>query len=360
MAAGTPPLIPQPFATSGAKNVIPDTSASAQRARYAQGFPAATMQPIDAGGVPPLGEDFNGILFDITSWLFALQGGQLPAWDSDVSDALSGYAKGAVVLMNGGEGYWINLTANNTTDPDAGGAGWQAAFAYGASAISALTGTLRTLTAIEAGKYFLILTGTLVGNQQIVVPNTYRNWLVINNTTGAFTVTVKTGAGTGVVVPQTGAAAPTALWCDTVNVNLTFSPTAIAASVSPVASTILQRDNTGAAFGLTAAVGASTQELATTEFVVRGSVLSGSGYTKNPDGSIDQWGFKTRVGSSPETVNFPLAFPTACFNVVTSPSRASGAALGQIPTIIGSPGTSSFVVSQADGSLGCFWRARGR
>lgn len=81
MPAPTPPVIPQPFAESGDRNVIPNTSADPQRARYQLGFPPATMTPIDSGGVPMLGPDMNGILYDITAWLYALQGGQIQPFD---------------------------------------------------------------------------------------------------------------------------------------------------------------------------------------------------------------------------------------------------------------------------------------
>ena len=47
----------------------------------------------------------------------------------------------------------------------------------------------------------LLVTGALTANAIIVTPNA-GNWTVINRTTGAFTVTVKTAAGTGVAVTQ--------------------------------------------------------------------------------------------------------------------------------------------------------------
>lgn len=59
-----------------------------------------------------------------------------------------------------------------------------------------------TLTASEAANRILIFTGALTANINVIVPSESRQWLVINNTTGAFTLTVKTALGVGVAVPQ--------------------------------------------------------------------------------------------------------------------------------------------------------------
>ncbi len=359
MPAPKPPVIPQPFAESGNRNTIPDTTGDDQRARYELGFPPATMTPIDSGGVPMLGPDMNGILWDVTSWLYALQGGQLLPYDSDTSDAIGGYAVGALVLMADGAGYWINTAAANTTDPDAGGAGWQPVYAYGPSTFVGLVGGTLALSATEAARGILRFFGALVGNQQIVVPDAYRQYLVVNNTTGAFTLTVKTAAGSGVVVPQGGAASPTAVWCDEVNVNPVFVPSALPTSVSPAADTIPLRDNVGRAFELTAAVGTATTQVASTAFVNRGSSLSINGYRMEPDGSMVQWGQAGGAGSN-ITVNFPVAFTAAPYSIQLTPRITSGDALGQVPTIVGTPGTSSFVFAPSDGSIGTHWTARGR
>lgn len=59
-----------------------------------------------------------------------------------------------------------------------------------------------TLSAVEAAYSAINLTGALTGNINVIVPNTSRLYLFQNNTTGAFTITVKTAAGTGMVVQQ--------------------------------------------------------------------------------------------------------------------------------------------------------------
>lgn len=73
-----------------------------------------------------------------------------------------------------------------------------------------------TLTAVEAGNGIIMFTGALTGNRDVIVPSSpTRPWIIRNATTGAFSVTVKTAAGTGVVVAQGQNAA---VFCDGTNV----------------------------------------------------------------------------------------------------------------------------------------------
>jgi hypothetical protein len=58
-----------------------------------------------------------------------------------------------------------------------------------------------TLSAQQARARRLVLTGTLTGNRALIVP-VDGEWLIDNQTTGAFTVTVRTAAGTGVIAPR--------------------------------------------------------------------------------------------------------------------------------------------------------------
>lgn len=69
--------------------------------------------------------------------------------------------------------------------------------------IAALTSTggSQTLTASQYGCGILSLTGTLTSNATLAVP-VAGQWIVANGTTGAFTVTIKTAAGTGLTVTQ--------------------------------------------------------------------------------------------------------------------------------------------------------------
>lgn len=58
------------------------------------------------------------------------------------------------------------------------------------------------LTSDDASNHHITFQGALTGNINIVVPTTDWKWVIFNNTTGAFTLTVKTLSGTGIAVGQ--------------------------------------------------------------------------------------------------------------------------------------------------------------
>lgn len=72
----------------------------------------------------------------------------------------------------------------------------------GVLALSVAGGANVSLNAVQAGNGTLNFTGALTANIAVILPNTPGKWTVENNTTGAFTLTVKTAAGTGVAVTQ--------------------------------------------------------------------------------------------------------------------------------------------------------------
>lgn len=206
--SNAPDKLVLPFAAAGAKNTIPVDSQvgiTPGAASLEDGFPPLTRTPLSAGGVPPSGLDFNGIFYEMsnaTRWANA--GGGYPYDATFATDVnVGGYPKGARVLRSDASGYWLNLTDNNITDPEAGGAGWVPEYQYGISNI-VMTSSNVTLTALEAGKPTIVITGLLTTNLNLIFPNYIKNWIVVNNTTGAFTITAKTAAGTGVEVTQGG------------------------------------------------------------------------------------------------------------------------------------------------------------
>lgn len=79
----------------------------------------------------------------------------------------------------------------------------------------ATTGGSTTLTSAQNRAPIIKITGILVSNATIVVKTLEKNWRFYNATSGAYTVTVKTTAGTGQVIPR-GAAV--LLYCDGTNV----------------------------------------------------------------------------------------------------------------------------------------------
>jgi len=123
-----------PFAASGAKNTVPTLASGvsvSNQASYESGFPSVTMTAPIAGGKPPMGKDFNGILNAITQAIKWANLGGLYTYDSAYAtdSNVGGYPKGAVLLKSVLAGFWQNTVENNTSNPDAGGAGWVDPFA---------------------------------------------------------------------------------------------------------------------------------------------------------------------------------------------------------------------------------------
>lgn len=119
MSLNAPIPFIKPFAESGAKNAIPQNADIATgNAGFDVGFPPVTMLPKTAGGIPPWGQDFNGILFDITEALQYLQSGKPYAFNQDFAVAIGGYGKGSRVLDPSDKNtIWSSLIDSNTGTP---------------------------------------------------------------------------------------------------------------------------------------------------------------------------------------------------------------------------------------------------
>jgi len=206
------------------------------------------MQPVAAGGKPPKGQDVNGVLFAITSHNYFTQAGQLFPWLSAVATAIGGYAVGTVLGSSDGSTVWFNTSANNMTNPDdpSTAAGWVSLYTYGFLTLNSLTGGTVTLNPQQAARRYIILNGSLAGNLAVVVPNTIGGrWLVINNTSGSFSVTVRTASGIGVNVPQGGFANPMEVYGDGTNIYPTVAPLGVPISQAATPLTLAERDNAG-------------------------------------------------------------------------------------------------------------------
>ena len=73
-----------------------------------------------------------------------------------------------------------------------------------------------TAKAVSEERYAIhVFTGTLTGNINIIVSTAEQVYRVFNNTSGAYTLTMKTSAGTGITIPQ---GEKMAMYCDGTNV----------------------------------------------------------------------------------------------------------------------------------------------
>jgi hypothetical protein len=223
LASQIPAKFNIPFANSAGVGYIRTIPQASQvsitpgAASLTDGFPPLTFTAIGAGGVPMSGQDMNGILNEITANQQWLQAGGMAVYDSAFSSAIGGYPNGAVLRMANNNGIWVSTVDNNTTNPDASGAGWIPLSTAAGSYLSLnVAGSANvTLTKVQAATSIINLTGALTANINLIVPTATGEWIIANNTTGSFTVTVKTAAGTGVVATQGTA---NQYYCDSTNV----------------------------------------------------------------------------------------------------------------------------------------------
>lgn len=160
-----PTKIPRPFADSGDKNSIPDSSGGLGFASWQEGFPAITGTPFAQGGVAPKRADFNGIFNALSLATVWQQQGGFYAYD-----ATADYEVGNVVEYN--NDLYKCITANGP-----------------GSAVKAPTDTTvwsKVMTASDVAALYLSLSGgTLTGTIKSDIGNPI---LSNSGTTGRITL----------------------------------------------------------------------------------------------------------------------------------------------------------------------------
>ena len=346
-SSNIPSKIPLPFAYaagSGYVNTIPTASQIGVvngRASLHDGFPPLTFTPIASGGVPPFGSDMNGILNEITAIQQWQQAGGFFPFDATFAGIIGGYPKGAVLQAAAFGGLWTSTIENNTNNPDTGGAGWVSTAFEGSQPITVTSADV-TVTQLQSAYPVLIITGTLTGNRSLIFPAIVGEWIVQNNTSGAYTLTAKTASGTGVTLTQ---GQSTSIYGDGTNIYFADSSkvasfngrvgtvTLTALDVTTALGFIPYNSSNPAGYissityaNVIAALGYtpynSTNPSNFTPLANFPSSLGTNGYQKLPNGFIMQWGRIDQVYASPEydfgAIYFPIGFPNACLNVSVS------------------------------------------
>ncbi len=131
--SAAPDKIPLKWAATAASPYINPIPVGSQigikngAASWTDGYPPNCFISLAAGGAGPEGGDTNGVLQQITAGLQYLQAGGLPLYDSTFATEIGGYADGAILKSATVRGFlWQSTADNNSTNPDAGGAGWLA------------------------------------------------------------------------------------------------------------------------------------------------------------------------------------------------------------------------------------------
>lgn len=197
-----PAIIVEPFGKNAAGIYInlpipvpTQVAVASNIASFDDGFPLATFLTTEAGGKPPLGADFNGLLYMITAYLAYFQSGQVIQYDAAAQTAFGGYPVGAVLQKTGDQNaFWISQVANNMTDPDTGGAGWCSTVPLYKDDAT-LLGAVNNYALPGASDYTLDI-DTTAGNVNITgfVPQRHNQTLYISNI-GANPLTINALAG---------------------------------------------------------------------------------------------------------------------------------------------------------------------
>lgn len=142
-------------AQQGLVNTIPDdpVAGQPQLASWKEGFQSETMMPLTAGGIPPQGQDFNGLFQQITEHLVHQNSGGQYGWSQEWIDAHGGYPKGAIVFSDDGLACYYSAVDNNAqnfnTNPASIGVEWLL-FASVDSASNAREWIAATVSRIDA------------------------------------------------------------------------------------------------------------------------------------------------------------------------------------------------------------------
>lgn len=125
MPISVPKFITRAWASLGSKFDIPENADPLTgKAGYSQGFGPVNLTPVEAGGIPPWGQDMNGILFDLSSAIQYQQAGRSFPFNQAFANAIGGYGKGAFVTGPSDQSllYQSTIDSNTVAPPSAG---WQ-------------------------------------------------------------------------------------------------------------------------------------------------------------------------------------------------------------------------------------------
>lgn len=129
LLSSMPARFPIPFGNSAGGGFIRSVPTASQIgvnpgfASLTDGFPPLNFVPVAAGGIPPFGQDFNGLLNQVTKWNQWQSAGGAATYDATFAAAIGGYPQKAMLssaLVFGN--FWMSTADNNMTDPDSSSA----------------------------------------------------------------------------------------------------------------------------------------------------------------------------------------------------------------------------------------------
>jgi len=331
ISSASPPRISLSFADSGSKNVIKresQISVTPGAASFTDGFPPLTMTPIASGGIPPLGQDMNGILNVITANIMYTNAGGIASYDPTFSAQIGGYPLNALLRSITPGYFYVNSVENNASDPTAGGAGWL------------LFAMPRTGTYVE--------NGTGIGQLPNIIKigwNGTRLLATIDNTN--YGVLINTDQMTAAINSEANIRGSIDA---TLNNSILSEYNDRVAADAILNNSIVNEYNNRVAAD-TSIMGQVNQKAALSQF------NAGTGFQTFPNGNLMQWGTGSTSTGHNDRVFFPTAFNAAVYSVVITESNAVGWDMTANPTIYGTSldgNLNSFLVSAVKFNAGAF------
>jgi Phage Tail Collar Domain len=156
LASSIPTSFPVPFAGAAGASYIRTIPAASQigttagAASLTDGFPPLNFVALLSGGTPMSGKDLNGILNQITKAIQWQQAGNMAGYNSAFSTAIGGYPAGSILQNAGKTNFWLSTADNNTTNPDANGAGWSVLYVMPSDLANEVTARTNADSALTA------------------------------------------------------------------------------------------------------------------------------------------------------------------------------------------------------------------
>jgi hypothetical protein len=148
----------------------------------------------------------------------------------------------------GNDGQWGTYTDTNFALVEESVSGVLSKSVAGSADVT-LTST--NFTSDESRHAVLEFTGALTGNINVIIPNVQKTYFLYNNTSGSYTLSIKTSSGTAVEIPQ---ASKEYVYCDGGNAIVTLLGATHSTNVATVAGEITPTNNVSTLAGIAANV----------------------------------------------------------------------------------------------------------
>jgi hypothetical protein len=402
LASDVPAKFPIPWANNAGSTTVRAIPEASQQntqpgaASLTDGFTPLNLTPIQAGGIPPFGQDMNGILRQITQWVRWLSAGGALTYDGAFAAKIGGYPAGARVMSNARHAVYENLVDGNSTDPNGTGTNWVVADCVWGAKIWPATGSANaqvvalaptpTVALLQGIPILVTSVGTNSGNVTLNVggigalpvtmgggtqlsPNTLwtglpfmvvligNAWVLLSNTrsfidvaTGGVQVFAETGNSNGANLQLTGNGTTTpSKYLRVANgvfqiisngylqaiLNLTDAGTLSITGAFSAAGTISSSNRVRAALGARGS-GDNAAAAILSDWTLNGTAGTGNRIWIHPDGTIVQIQTGISVVGN-DNVSYAVAFPSEVYGVFSMESNPAGWDTSPLtPTIVAS------------------------